>query len=72
MHNFSAIMVHAYSHVSGQSLSDSITDLGLANMIDLDEIKKLSSVETEYLRDILKNENLVLSWRKVAAEDRSS
>ena len=66
MHNYSAIIVNAYSSVSGRSISDSISDLGLDGVIDSSEVESLSEVETDYLNDMLKNGQIVRSWQKVA------
>ncbi len=45
MHRYAAIMVNAYSQVSGRSLEEAISDLRLTDIIDLDEVSNLSSVE---------------------------
>lgn len=63
-HNFTAIMVHAYSHVSGRDLGDAITDLGFSGLISLESLQRLSTAEHEILQDVLLDKPRILSWRR--------
>lgn len=66
MRRYAAIMVHAYSQISGRSLEDVTRDLHLEGIIDPEEIKELSEAENDYLQDILKSGEKVLPWQRGA------
>ncbi|SHJ58838.1 hypothetical protein SAMN02745165_02734 [Malonomonas rubra DSM 5091] len=63
MRRYAAIMIHAYSQVSGRSLEQVTRDMHLEGIIDPDQIRHLSDAETEYLHDILKDDNKIRSWQ---------
>ena len=66
MRRYAAIMVHAYSRVSGRSLEEVTHDLHLDGIINPDEIKELSEAEQDYLQDILNSDEKVLPWQRSA------
>lgn len=66
MRRYAAIMVHAYSQISGRSLEEVTRDLHLEGIIDPEEIKELSEAENDYLQDILKSGEKVLPWQRSA------
>ncbi len=64
MHRYAAVMVNAYSQVSGRSLEGAISDLELTGLIELDEVSNLSDNEIDHLSDILMNHEAVASLRQ--------
>ena len=64
MQKHAAIMVNAYSRVAGRSLEEALVDLDLAEIIDLESLSNLSESENDYLSAMLKDHDMVISWKK--------
>ena len=63
MRRYAAIMIHAYSRVSGRSLEEVTRDMHLEGIVDPNHIRHLSAAENEYLQDILRNDSKIKSWQ---------
>ncbi len=64
MQRHAAIMVNAYSRVAGRSLEKALDDLGLAGRLELEEVKNLQESENDYLEAMLKDREMVMSWKR--------
>ena len=64
MHRYSAIMVHAYSLVTGKGLERDISELQFTDVLNLKEVTNLSRDETDYLNGMLNNREIVASWKR--------
>lgn len=64
MQRHAAIMVNAYSRVANRSLEESLVDLDLTGIIDLEGVSNLSESENDYVSAMLKDKEMVISWKK--------
>ena len=63
MQKHAVIMVHAYSRVAERTLEESLADLNLAGIVELDEISSLPESENDYLEAMMKDPEMILSWK---------